>query len=86
VRVTVQHSGAEIPTCEGNKFAHRIWIFFPCRIPELDPGIKKAPGSRIWIRNTGKAPVPFCEIRRAHFLRTHNVTEISGGLATVPVG
>jgi hypothetical protein len=22
MRVTVQHSGTEIPTCEGNKFAH----------------------------------------------------------------
>ena len=24
MRVTVQHSGAEIPTCEGNKFAQAV--------------------------------------------------------------
>jgi hypothetical protein len=53
-----------------------------------DPGFRrqKSTGSRIWIRNT-RIPVPVWEIRRAHFLRAHDMTEISGvGLATVPVG
>jgi hypothetical protein len=72
---------------QGSK-KHRILDldFFPCRIPDSDPGIKKAPAPE-----SGSAtlenprPVPG-EIRRAHFLRTHDMSEISAGLATVPVG
>jgi hypothetical protein len=36
------------------------------RIPDQDP--------QHW-----KIPVPFWEIRRAHFLRTHDMSEITGG-------
>jgi hypothetical protein len=41
--IRVVHSGS------GSRF--RISIFYPSRIQ--DPGVKKAPGSRIRIRNTG---------------------------------